>query len=173
MSTELLLQSIRDVPDFPKPGIVFKDITPLLRDPTAFHAFIDQLADAFGDKNLDAIVAIDARGFLFAGALSRVLNIGIVPVRKRGKLPAETLHEAYELEYGTAILEMHADALRPGERVLVLDDLLATGGTVAACLKLCRRLGAEVVGCAFLVELSFLNGRDRLGDVPVFAPVVV
>lgn len=173
MSTERIIQAIRDVPNFPKPGVVFKDITPLLRDPGAFHAFIDLLADTYRDQNIDAIVAIDARGFLFAGALSRELHVGIVPVRKHGKLPAKTLSEEYDLEYGTDILEMHADALRPGERVLVLDDLLATGGTVAACLKLCRRLGAEVVGCAFLVELAFLNGRKRLDSVPVFAPVVV
>ncbi len=173
MSTEILQQSIRDIPDFPKPGIVFKDITPFLRDPVAFGVFIDLLADQYRDADLDAIVAIDARGFLFGGALARALNIGLVPVRKKGKLPSACISEEYELEYGTAIVEMHDDALKSRERVLILDDLLATGGTVAATLKLCRKLGAEPVACAFLIELSFLNGREKLGDIPIFAPIVV
>ncbi|MCC5849301.1 MAG: adenine phosphoribosyltransferase [Verrucomicrobia bacterium] len=173
MSTEILQQSIRDIPDFPKPGIVFKDITPFLRDPFAFGVFIDLLVEQYREARLDVIVAIDARGFLFGGALARALNIGLVPVRKKGKLPWSCISEEYDLEYGSAIVEMHADALKPGERVLILDDLLATGGTVAATLKLCRQLGAEPVACAFLIELSFLQGREKLGDIPIFAPIVV
>lgn len=173
MSAELLTQSIRDIPDFPKPGIVFKDITPILRDPKAFRAFIDLLIAEYTDSRLDAIVAVDARGFLFGGALAYELGVGLVPVRKKGKLPFTTHEISYELEYGNAILEIHADALSAGDRVLVIDDLLATGGTVEATVGLCRGLGAEVVGCAFLMELSFLGGRKRLDGVPVFVPVVV
>jgi adenine phosphoribosyltransferase len=170
---DLLTQSIRDVPDFPKPGIVFKDITPLCADPVAYRHYLDGLIEQCRIWQPDAVVAIDARGFLFAGALSYQLNIGTVLVRKKGKLPAETLEADYALEYGTATLEMHADALTPGQRVVIVDDLLATGGTVEATIGLCRQLGAEVVGCAFLVELSFLSGRDRLGGLPIYAPVQV
>lgn len=172
MSAELLSQTIRDIPDFPKPGILFKDITPVLRDPAAFRAFIELLKERFASERLDAIVAVDARGFLFGGALAYELGVGLVPVRKQGKLPFETRSVSYDLEYGSATVEIHTDALRPGERVLVLDDLLATGGTVGAVVQLCRDLGASVVACAFLLELSFLNGRGKLGDIPVFAPVV-
>jgi len=172
VSAELLSRTIRDIPDFPKPGILFKDITPVLRDPAAFSAFIGLLKERFQNERLDAIVAVDARGFLFGGALAHEMGIGLVPVRKQGKLPFATRSVSYDLEYGSATVEIHTDALHPGERVLVLDDLLATGGTVGAVVRLCRESGAEVVACAFLLELSFLNGRERLGDIPVFAPVV-
>jgi adenine phosphoribosyltransferase len=173
VNTKLITDCIRDIPDFPKPGIVFKDITPVLQNPEAYRAFIDLLIAEYRDKNLDAVVAVDARGFLFGGALAYELGIGLVPVRKKGKLPSLTHEVSYDLEYGSATLEIHEDALKPGARVVILDDLLATGGTVAATLQLCEALGAEVVGCAFMVELSFLGGRERLGDVPVFVPVVV
>lgn len=173
MKEKLIADAIRDIPDFPKPGIVFKDITPVLQNPEAYRAFIDLLLDEYRDKNLDAIIAVDARGFLFGGVLAYELGVSLVPVRKKGKLPFATHQVSYDLEYGSAVLEIHADALSPGDRVLIIDDLLATGGTVAATLQLCRKLGAEVVACAFLMELSFLNGRKRLGDVPVFVPVVV
>lgn len=172
MSAELLSKTIRDIPDFPKPGILFKDITPVLRDPVAFRAFIHLLKERFQHEKLDAIVAVDARGFLFGGALAYEMGIGLVPVRKQGKLPFATRSVSYDLEYGSATVEIHTDALHPGERVLVVDDLLATGGTVSAVVQLCRELGADVVACAFLLELSFLKGRSRLGDLPVFAPVV-
>lgn len=168
-----LLTHIRDVPDFPKPGIVFKDISPLCGDAEAFRAFVDQIVDEYRDRRLDALVAVDARGFLFAGAAAYQLGLGVVLVRKQGKLPADTIAAEYDLEYGSAVLEMHADALKPGQRVVIVDDLLATGGTVAATIDLCRRQGAEVVGCAFLMELGFLNGREKLGGVPVFAPIQV
>lgn len=172
MNAEFLAQTIRDIPDFPKPGILFKDITPVLRDPNAFRCFIHLLKAEYAGAGLDAIVAVDARGFLFGGALALELGVGLIPVRKQGKLPFETRSISYDLEYGSATIEMHTDALQPGERVLILDDLLATGGTVGAVLQLCREAGAVVVGCAFLLELSFLDGRQRLGDVPIFAPVV-
>lgn len=173
MNSERITDCIRDIPDFPKPGIVFKDITPVLQDPEAYRAFIDLLIAEYQDQCLDAVVAVDARGFLFGGALAYALGIGLVPVRKKGKLPAKTHEVSYDLEYGSATLEIHEDALKPGARVVILDDLLATGGTVAATLQLCKALGAEVVGCAFMVELTFLGGRERLGGVPVFVPVRV
>lgn len=172
MNAKELKTVIRDIPDFPKPGIVFKDITPILQDPGAYRAFIDLLIDEYKDKRLDAIVAVDARGFLFGGALAYALGVGLVPVRKKGKLPFSTHAISYELEYGEATLEIHADALSAGDRILIIDDLLATGGTVEATIKLCEELGADVVGCAFLLELSFLGGRNRLGDIPVFVPIV-
>lgn len=170
---DLLLAHIRDVPDFPKPGIVFKDISPLCAEPAAFRDFVDRLQARCQEWKPDILVAVDARGFLFGGALAYNLGIGAVLVRKKGKLPADTLAADYNLEYGTATLEMHTDALKPGQRVVIIDDLLATGGTVEATLHLCRQLGAEVVGCAFLIELAFLQGRRRLGDVPIYAPVLV
>ncbi len=173
MNSQLLTDAIRDIPDFPKPGIVFKHITPILQDPVAYRTFIDLLIAEYQDKELDAIVAVDARGFLFGGALAYALGVSLVPVRKKGKLPFNTHEISYDLEYGNATLEIHADALSTGDRVLILDDLLATGGTVEATIQLCKTLGAEVVGCAFLMELSFLGGRERLGNVPVFVPVVV
>ena len=159
-----LARFIRDVPDFPKPGIIFKDITPLLADPAAFRQAVDQLAEPFRGAGVEVVVAAEARGFIFGGAVACELGAGFVPVRKPGKLPAETTSETYQLEYGTDTLEIHTDAVRPGQKVLLLDDLLATGGTMAATARLVEKLGAEVVGVAFLIELSFLRGREKLKD---------
>ena len=170
---EILTRAIRDVPDFPKSGIVFKDIAPLCSDPVAFKTFIDYLADQVRELKPDKIVCVDARGFLFGGALAYTLGCGSVLVRKKGKLPGDTLQAEYDLEYGSATLEIQQDALALGERVLIIDDLLATGGTVSATIDLCRQLGAEILACAFLIELTFLPGRDRLGDIPVIAPIQV
>lgn len=159
-----LADSIRDVADFPKPGIIFKDITPLLADPAAFRQAVDQLAEPFRGAGVELVVAAEARGFIFGGAVACQLGAGFVPVRKPGKLPHETAEETYELEYGTDALEIHTDAVRPGQRVLLLDDLLATGGTMLATARLVEKLGAEVVGMVFLIELSFLAGREKLKD---------
>jgi len=161
--------AIRDVPDFPKPGIVFKDITPVLGDGELFRLAIDGLIEAADGAKIDKIVGIDARGFIFGAAAALKLGIGFVPVRKKGKLPWRTEGCAYSLEYGEAEIEIHKDAVHSGERVLMIDDLLATGGTAAAAVELLNRLGCELVGVAFLIELAFLNGRDGLGDVPVSA----
>ena len=160
---------VRDVPDFPKPGIVFKDITPLLADPVALKAAVAAMADPYRENPPAKLLAAEARGFLFAVPMALELGCGVVPVRKPGKLPAATAKVEYELEYGTDALEMHADALAPGERALIVDDVLATGGTVAACVTLARDAGAEVVGAAFLIELAFLNGRAKLDGLPVTA----
>lgn len=153
---------IRNVPDFPKPGIQFKDITPLLANPEAFRETINQLAERFAGRGLDVVAAAEARGFLFATPLALSLNVGFVPIRKPGKLPFSRVSAQYELEYGTDTLEMHSDAIAPGKRVLLLDDVLATGGTMRACCELVGRSGAEVVACAFVLELRFLKGRERL-----------
>lgn len=157
-----LASYIRDVPDFPKPGILFKDITTLLKDPQAFRQSIDLLTDAFRPDNVDVVVGMESRGFIFGAPLAYNLGAGFVPVRKLGKLPADTLRVEYALEYGTNTLEIHKDAIQPGQRVLVVDDLLATGGTVAATVDLIEQLGGIVVGYGFLMELLFLNGRERL-----------
>ena len=162
---------IRDVPDFPKPGILFKDITPLLGDPEALRAAVDGLAAEFGGGQVDLVAAAEARGFLFGTPLALALNVGFVPIRKPGKLPYKTVTEAYDLEYGTDRLEMHADAIAPGRRVLILDDVLATGGTMSACCKLVEGAGGVVVACAFVVELGFLVGRKALGDRRIFSLV--
>lgn len=164
---ELLRQSIRDVPDFPKEGILFKDITPLLASPKAFTTCLDLFAETWAGERVDAIVGIESRGFIFGAALAARMSASFVPARKPGKLPAETDRVEYELEYGTDALEMHVDALKAGERAVVVDDLIATGGTAEATLQLVRRRGAEVIGCGFVIELTFLEGRKRLGDVPV------
>ena len=153
---------IRPIPDFPKPGILFRDITPLLADPAAFAASIERLAAPWRGGQLDAIAAVEARGFLFAGPLALELGVGVIPVRKPGKLPAETISHEYDLEYGRDRLEMHKDVLRPGARVLVVDDVLATGGTAAACMRLVEAGGGTVAGAAFLVEIEPLGGRGRL-----------
>jgi adenine phosphoribosyltransferase len=158
---------IRDIPDFPKPGILFRDITPLLAAPEPFAAAIDQLAERFRKEKLDAIVAAEARGFIFATPLAIQLKVGFVPIRKPGKLPADKHSHDYDLEYGTDRLEMHSDGVRAGQRVLVVDDLLATGGTVEACCQLVERAGAVVVACAFVIELMPLNGRQRIHPRPV------
>ena len=162
---------IRDIPDFPKPGILFKDITPLLGHPEAFRAVVDRLAESFADRSIDTVAAAEARGFIFGAPLALALGTGFVPIRKPGKLPYGTVSLEYELEYGTDRLEMHKDALGPGRRVLLLDDVLATGGTMRACRDLVRQTGAEVVACAFVVELSFLRGRTLLEPVEVFSLV--
>lgn len=152
---------IREIRDYPKPGIGFKDITPLLADPRAFRAVVDSMAEAHRGR-VDVVAGIEARGFVLAAPIALALGVGFVPVRKSGKLPHETLGVEYSLEYGTAAIEMHADAVRPGQRVLVVDDVLATGGTAAATCELVERAGARVVGVAVLMELGFLAGRDRL-----------
>lgn len=158
----LLRTAIRDVPDFPKPGIIFKDITPILSDSKLFNKVIDSLAERYAKKGIDTIVGIESRGFLFGAPLAYKLGKACVPVRKKGKLPYHTVEESYDLEYGSATIEMHTDAVRPGQRVIVVDDLLATGGTATATCNLVEKQGAHVVECAFVVELAFLNGRDRL-----------
>jgi adenine phosphoribosyltransferase len=160
---------VRDIPDFPSPGIIFRDITPLLLDPAALDAAVARLALYARDLEVDYVVAAEARGFILGGALARALNAGFVPARKRGKLPYDTIRAEYALEYGLDALEVHADALAGGARVLIHDDLLATGGTARALADLVAQLGAEVVACAFLVELTFLNGREQLKPYPVHA----
>ncbi len=162
---------IRDVPDFPQPGILFRDITPLLADPVAFGASIDALADLCAGRKIDVVAAAEARGFIFGGPLALKLNAGFVPIRKPGKLPSHTLAVEYDLEYGTDRLEIHNDALRPGQRVLLLDDVLATGGTMAACVELVERSGAHVVACAFLIELKFLAGDAKLKNIDVLSVI--
>jgi len=155
-------RAIRNVPDFPKPGIQFKDITPVLADAGLFAAAVDLLVDGFKPGSVDAVVGIDARGFIFAAAAAVKLQAGFVPVRKKGKLPYKTHEQEYALEYGTATIAVHVDALKPGSRVLLIDDLLATGGTAAAAVALVEKLGAQILEISFLIELKFLNGRDRL-----------
>ncbi|HVN77453.1 MAG TPA: adenine phosphoribosyltransferase [Terriglobia bacterium] len=161
-------QLIRNVPDFPKKGILFYDITTLLKDGKAFAEVMNSLADRYRDRQVDLVVGIESRGFIFGSALALQLKAGFVPVRKPKKLPAKTLRVTYDLEYGQDSLEIHEDAIQKGQRVLVVDDLLATGGTAAAVLELVRRLGGEVVGVAFLVELEFLNGRKKLPGYDVY-----
>jgi adenine phosphoribosyltransferase len=167
----LITSRIRDVADYPQRGVVFKDITPLLADGKAFNAVIDGLAALYGP--VDKVVGIEARGFILAAPVACRLGAGFVPIRKQGKLPGATFVQDYELEYGTATLEVHADAFQPSERVLVIDDVLATGGTGRATADLVHRSGAEVAGLAVLLELSFLNGRAKLADLPVTALVTV
>jgi adenine phosphoribosyltransferase len=160
-------RAIRTIPDFPKPGIQFKDITPVLADARLFAGSIELLLDGFAPGSVDAVVGIDARGFIFAAAAALKLGAGFVPVRKKGKLPYRTLEQEYALEYGTATVAIHADGLKSGDRVLLVDDLLATGGTAAAAAALVRELGAEILEAAFLIELKFLKGRNRLQGLRV------
>ena len=160
---------IRDIEDFPKPGVVFKDITPLLKDPKVFQKASDALLGFTSNMQIDKVVGVDSRGFIFAPLLASRLGAGFVPVRKSGKLPFETLSESYALEYGEDTLEMHTDAILKGEKVLVHDDVLATGGTASAVCKLVEKLGGEVVQCNFLIELTFLNGADKLNGYPIKA----
>jgi adenine phosphoribosyltransferase len=160
---------IRDIPDFPQPGVVFKDITPLLADENAFSSVIDLIVVNYGRGNIDKVVGIEARGFILASPVAYHFGAGFVPVRKAGKLPWNVESEEYALEYGTAVLEAHQDAVRPGERVLIVDDVLATGGTARAAARLVERLGGQVVGIACLIELSFLNGRDNLAGRDFFS----
>jgi adenine phosphoribosyltransferase len=158
---------IREIPDFPQPGILFRDITPLLADAYALRTAIDAMTDPYRDQQIDKIVGIESRGFLFGIPMAYQLNIGFVPVRKKGKLPYQTVAVDYALEYGINTVEVHADAVLPGQRVVIVDDLLATGGTAAAAVQLIRHLGAQVVGLAFAIELSDLKGRSHLGNLPI------
>ena len=163
--------AIRNVPDFPKPGIQFKDITPVLADARLFAGTIDLLTEKFQPGSVDAVVGIDARGFIFAAAAAKKLNAGFVPVRKKGKLPYKTHEQDYALEYGHSTVAMHIDALKPGARVLLIDDLLATGGTSAAAVALVEKLGGKILQMNFLIELKFLNGREKLKGYPIHSIV--
>src|ERR1700756_665189 len=166
---EDLKKLIREVPDFPKPGILFYDITTLLKDPLGFARLIDALTERYLNCDVDLVLGIEARGFIFGPALAYRLNAGFVPVRKPKKLPAQTARVNYDLEYGTDALEIHLDAIEPGQRVIIVDDLLATGGTATATEKLVRQLGGTIVGLAFAIELDFLKGRDRFKEYDVFS----
>lgn len=166
---EALKAKIRDIPNFPKPGIVFKDITTLLKDRTAFRLMGDRFVEEYKNHRVDVVAGIEARGFLFAPVVAYHLNAGVVPLRKPRKLPGDTVRIEYELEYGTDALEVHSDAIEPGQRVLLIDDLLATGGSAQAACQLIEKLGGHIIGVAFLVELSFLNGRARLSNYDVFS----
>ncbi|MBV6520973.1 MAG: Adenine phosphoribosyltransferase [Gemmatimonadaceae bacterium] len=160
-----LRAAIRDVPDYPKPGIVFRDITPLLGDAVLFRRACEAMADAFRSYGVTHVIAIESRGFIFGGVIAERLGAGFVPVRKVGRLPYKTERVEYALEYGSDVLEMHIDALGAGSRALVVDDLLATGGTAAATISLARQMGADVIGCSFLIRLGFLSGLQKIGDV--------
>jgi len=164
---EKLKRLIREIPDFPKPGILFYDITTLLKDPEGFRTTVDLLSEAFAGEHVDRVVGIEARGFIFAPALAYKLGAGFIPMRKSNKLPAPTESVTYTLEYGTDRLEIHKDAIEPGHRVLIIDDLLATGGTAKAAIELVEKLGGQVVGVGFVIELEFLKGRERLAGYRV------
>jgi adenine phosphoribosyltransferase len=165
-------KAIRDIPDFPQPGIIFKDITPVLKEPALFDEVVKLFAERVKALRVDKIAVIESRGFIFGAPVAHELGLGLVPVRKKGKLPYHTIEESYALEYGTATLEVHEDAFEKGERIVLIDDLLATGGTALASAKLVERLGAHVAEFLFLVELGFLDGRKKLSGYEVFAPVV-
>ncbi len=167
LSIAKLRELIRDVPNFPKAGVVFKDITPLLADPAGLSLAVEYLTQPFRNLHIQRVVGAESRGFIFGTAVARNLSAGFVPIRKPGKLPATTRSESYDLEYGADKVEIHDDSIRPGDRVLMIDDLLATGGTMAACCRLVEALGGNIVGMAFLIELAFLNGRKRLGNYPI------
>jgi adenine phosphoribosyltransferase len=164
-----LKKMIREVPDFPKKGILFYDITTLLKDKVGFATLIDALSEHYLNEKIDTVLAIEARGFIFGPALAYRLNAGFVPIRKPGKLPAETVRLTYDLEYGQDTLEIHKDAIKPGQRVIIVDDLLATGGTANACARLAKSLGADIAGMGFVVELDFLNGREKFNGTEVFS----
>ncbi len=172
MEVAALRAKIREIKDFPTEGILFRDITTLLKDGPAWAAVIDHLASRYRADDVEVVVGVESRGFIFGGAIAHQLRAGFVPVRKRGKLPARTIEEEYALEYGHDVLAIHEDAIRPGQRVLAVDDLLATGGTMSATLKLVERLGGHVVGAAFLIELAFLEGRERLKGYPLQSLIV-
>ena len=172
MSIERLKNAIRDIPDFPRKGILFKDITPLIAEPELFKLAVDTLASRHAESRIDRVCVVESRGFLFGSAVAYRLGAGIVPIRKKGKLPHETLEAAYDLEYGTATLQVHVDAFEPGTRVLLIDDLLATGGTAEASARLIEQLGGKIIEIQFLIELAFLNGREKISKYPVFAPIV-
>jgi len=163
--------AIRGIPDFPKPGILFYDITTILQDPKHFKTVIDALVERYKSMGISKVLAMESRGFIFGAPLAAAIGAGFVPLRKPGKLPYKTVSEDFDLEYGKDSLEMHEDAVTRGERILLLDDLLATGGTAEASIRLAKRLGAEVVEAGFVIELSFLGGRKRLGDVPVYSMI--
>jgi adenine phosphoribosyltransferase len=166
-----LKELIREVPDYPKPGILFYDLTTLMQDPDGFHGLVETLCDHYAGKKVDAVVGIEARGFILAPALAFRLGAGFVPVRKPRKLPSKTVSITYQLEYGADTLEIHQDAIKPGARILISDDLLATGGTAAATVELVRKLGGEVLGASFAVELTFLNGRKKLPGIDIFSMI--
>jgi len=166
-TTKELAGRIRDIPDFPKPGILFKDITTLLKDGDSFHASVDGLLEKIGKRDIDCVVGMESRGFIFGAPIAYKLGVGFVPVRKLGKLPADVVSVEYDLEYGSATLEMHKDAIKPGAKVLIVDDLLATGGTVAGTIELVKQLKGTIVACAFLIELTALKGREKLGGYDV------
>ncbi len=171
MNNALLEKSIRNIPDFPKPGILFRDVTTLMQQPAAFKKAVDLLAKKYKAKGFDKVVGIEARGFVFGAAVAFKINAGFVPVRKKGKLPAKTISAAYELEYGTDTLEIHQDAISPGEKVLIIDDLLATGGTVKAVIQLVEKLGGQIAGIGFVIELLDLHGQDKFKEYPVYSLV--
>lgn len=170
-SVDGLAKILRDIHDFPKPGIVFKDITPLLADPAALSLAVEFLTQPFRDKHVDLVVGAESRGFIFGTAVARNLSAGFVPIRKPGKLPHKTKRVEYALEYGTDAMEIHEDAISPGDSVLMIDDLLATGGTMAACCELVKSLGGDIVGVAFLIELTFLNGREKFSGMPIHSVI--
>ena len=169
MEEEKLVNLIREIPDFPKEGIGFKDITPLLKDGPAFKKAIDLLAQQYQNQGINKVVAVESRGFILGAGLAYKLGAGFVPVRKKGKLPAKTVEVTYSLEYGEDTLQMHQDAIQPGERVLIVDDLLATGGTAQATIELLQKLNAKIVGIYFLIELTFLHGWDKIKEYPVYS----
>jgi adenine phosphoribosyltransferase len=169
MNNDQLKKLIREVPDFPKPGILFYDITTLLKDASGLKAVIDEFGKRYHGRSVDVVLGIEARGFIFAPAVAYALGVGFVPVRKPKKLPAETVREEYQLEYGTDSLEIHRDAIQPGQRVLIVDDVLATGGTAAAVTRLIEKLGGKVAGLGFVLELDFLHGRDKVAGYELFS----
>ena len=173
MNVDTLKKAIRDIPDFPKQGIIFKDITPVLSDPALFKTAVDLFVDRQANARIDKVAVIESRGFLFGAAVAYRMGLGIVPIRKKGKLPYKTVEATYDLEYGSATLQMHVDSVKKGDRILLIDDLLATGGTAAASAKMIEGLGGTVAEIDFLIELAFLKGRDKLARYPAFAPVVV
>ena len=163
---ESVIKAVRDIPDFPVKGVIFKDITPLLSDMVLYSKIIDTIVNQYKDKNITKIAGLESRGFLFGISIAQKLNIPFVPIRKKGKLPYKTVSTTYSLEYGTATIEMHIDAVNENDNVLIVDDLLATGGTAYAAVELVKKLKANVIGCAFVIELTFLNGKEKLKDIP-------
>jgi len=172
MNIEKIKSAIRNIPDFPQKGVMFRDITPVLADPVLFKGTIDILSERHARGGIDKVAAVDARGFIFGAAVALKLGAGFIPVRKKGKLPYKTIEESYDLEYGSATICMHTDALKPGEKILIVDDLLATGGTAAATAALVEKLGGKIAEIAFLIELVFFKGREKLAKHPVFSAIV-
>lgn len=172
MNIQDVKQAIRSIPDFPIPGILFRDVTPVLADPALFAAAVENLAARHRNSRINKVAMVESRGFIFGAAVANALGVGMTPVRKKGKLPYQTIEASYALEYGTATLQMHVDALKPGERVLIVDDLLATGGTAAAVATMVEQLGGKIVEIEFLIELAALKGREKLSNYPVYAPIV-